>query len=152
MNCRHCQHWNPEDEQRCRLCGRKLKADANDTTSEWALNVVAGNLAAAPERVPVRRTAEANLSPQRSLFPDRPASKIIPFETRGMSAAAPPAAKTATPRKVVEKQASRPPSPKPASAARNNSLQGEFDLLPQAPITPRTLKTNVEASIYCDAQ
>src|SRR5437764_9751399 len=81
MNCRHCQHWNPEDEQRCRLCGRKLHETGNDTTSEWALSIVAGNLAAAPERVPVRRTPDANLSPQRRLpFADRPVSKIIPFE------------------------------------------------------------------------
>src|SRR5262249_19891342 len=33
-----------------------------------------------------------------------------------------------------------------------DNLQGEFDLLPPAPISPRTLKTKVEASIYCDAQ
>src|SRR5580693_5357332 len=124
MNCRHCQHWNPEDEQRCRLCGRKLKADANDTTSEWALNVVAGNLAAAPERVPVRRTAEANLSPQRNLFPDRPTSKIIPFESRGMTGAAPAQAKITAPRKIAEKPQVKP-APKPAPATRANSLQGE---------------------------
>src|SRR5581483_1104927 len=147
MNCRHCQHWNPEDEQRCRLCGRKLRADANDTTSEWALNVVTGNLAAAPERAPSRRTREAHLSPERTLFPDRPASKIIPFESRGITAAT---AVAPAPRRVPERLP-KPASTRPA-AARKNSLQGEFDLLPQAPIAPRTLKTSVEASIYCDAQ
>src|SRR5438045_3524248 len=101
MNCRHCEHWNPEDEQRCRLCGRKLHETGNDTTSEWALSVVAGNLAAAPQRSAVRRTAEAPQSPQRRLFSDRPVSKIIPFESRGgaAAAAAPAPAKIAAPRK-----------------------------------------------------
>src|SRR5215467_10165121 len=137
MNCRHCQHWNPEGEQRCRLCGRKLHSTGNDTTSEWALNVVAGNLAAAPERVPVRRPAESNLSPQRSLFPDRPASKIIPFESRAMTAAAPavaPAPSITAPPKAAPKSPSRPLSTK---QGRKDSLQGEFDLLPPAPISPR---------------
>src|SRR5215475_3010662 len=96
MNCRHCQHWNPEDEQRCRLCGRKLHATGNDTTSEWALNVVAGNLAAAPERAPARRSAEASLPPQRSLFSDRPVSKIIPSESRATTAGAVAPAPSAT--------------------------------------------------------
>src|SRR5690348_10390039 len=96
MNCSHCQHWNPEDEHRCRLCGRKLTADANDTTSEWALNIVAGALAAAPERMPSRRPPETNAAAQRSLFAERPVSKIIPFQSRGTvgAAAAPAPART----------------------------------------------------------
>src|SRR5207248_5184801 len=112
MNCRHCQHWNPEDEQRCRLCGRKLHETGNDTTSEWALSVVAGNLAAAPERLPSRRPVDSGLPPQRRLFSDRPASKIIPFESRGggvaAAAAAPAPAKIATPRKISEKPSAKP--------------------------------------------
>ncbi len=108
------------------------------------MNVVAGNLAAAPERAPSRRTVETTLSPQRSLFPDRPASKIIPFD-RGMGFVDTPAkAKVGAPRKPSEK-------PRPSASVRRNNLQTEFDLLPPAP-TPRTLKTKVEARIYCDAQ
>ena len=156
MNCRHCQHWNPEDEQRCRLCGRKLRETGNDTTSEWALSVVAGNLAAAPERIP-RRQAPENVapSPQRSLFSERPPSKIIPFESRGMAmsaAAAPAPAKTVPARKTAERPAtSKTASPKPV-ASRKNELQGEFELLPSAPITPKMLGTTVDASIFCDAE
>ena len=62
-----------------------------------------------------------------------------------------PPAKTVAPRRLAERPPARSASPKPAAPPRKNSLQGEFDLLPQAPIAPRTLKTNVEASIYCDA-
>src|SRR5260370_39277487 len=81
MNCRHCHHWNPEDEQRCRLCGRKLRSDGNDTTSEWALNAVRGNLAAAPQPArSVREPAAASVAPQRMLFPERPISNVIPFD------------------------------------------------------------------------
>jgi uncharacterized RDD family membrane protein YckC len=68
------------------------------------------------------------------------------------TAAASAPARPAPPRKTAERQPTRPASPRPPAVARQNSLQAEFDLLPQAPITPRTLKTTVEASIYCDAQ
>jgi len=155
MNCRHCQHWNPEDEQRCRLCGRKLQTSENDAGSEWSLNVVAGNLAAAPERIRSRRTTEAGFGPQRTLFPDRPPSKIIPFESRGTASAPAPAQPPAahakpplTPPKPTRPQAKAAPK---SPAVRKNDLQPELDLLPSAPITPRRLKTKVEASIYCDA-
>jgi uncharacterized RDD family membrane protein YckC len=114
--------------------------------------VIAGNLAAAPEKLKQRRTAEANLPPQRSLFADRPASKIIPFETRVIASAEadlPQAPPKPAPRKMAERPASKPAAPRPA--ARKNDRQREFDLLPAAPIAPRTLKTKVEASIYCDA-
>jgi uncharacterized RDD family membrane protein YckC len=121
--------------------------------------VVAGNLAAAPQRQPVRRTVEtiqpppapaAPQSPQLSFFPEghrtRQVSKIIPFESRGVAVPEPPV------RKPAERSVARPAQPRQAPASRKNSMQGEFDLLPSAPIAPRTLKTKVEASIYCDAQ
>jgi uncharacterized RDD family membrane protein YckC len=56
---------------------------------------------------------------------------------------APAPGKPATPRKAA--------APKGAASPRRNDLQRELDLLPPAPIAPRTLKTKVEASIYCDA-
>jgi len=115
--------------------------------------VVAGNLAAAPARAPFRRNAETSLPPQRSLFPDRPPSKIIPFETRGSGfiADAPLKATVAPARKLAEKPANEAQA-KSTPPARRSNFQTEFDLLPPAPIAPRTLKTKVEASIYCDAQ
>jgi uncharacterized RDD family membrane protein YckC len=134
------------------LCGRKLQSSGNDTTSEWLLTVVAGNLAAAPERIPKRRSPEAIQSPQRSLFSDRPVSKIIPFESRGAAAAPAPAKTPAAQRKLVERTVAKAATPKAPPAPNRNEMQPELDLmLPPAPITPRRLKTKIEASIYCDA-
>ena len=158
MNCRHCHHWNPEDEQRCRLCGRKLNSTGNDTTSEWALNIVTGNLATAPQ--PVRKlrdsAAPVQLSPQRTLFPDRPASNVIPFDL--LKPSPDPSAHKAPPVRKAP-PATNPPArtqpvaatpPKATSRARNSDTQSELDFLPPS-VAPRTLKTTVEAVIFCDA-
>jgi uncharacterized RDD family membrane protein YckC len=162
MNCRHCHHWNPEDEQRCRLCGRKLHATGNDTTSEWSLNAITGNLATAPERAPKRRPQEANQGPQRMLFTDRPASKIIPFESRSGGGAhasitvdppivAPAVRTPAAPNVPATRKPGDTTQQRRAMAAKKNDSQAELEFLPPAPITPRKLKTTVAASIYCDA-
>jgi uncharacterized RDD family membrane protein YckC len=104
-----------------------------------------------------RRTPEARFGPQRTLFPDRPPSKIIPFESHGTAAAPAPAPSPAVqtkpplaPAKPARPQA-KAAAPKSPVVGRKNDLQAELDLLPPAPITPRRLKTKVEASIYCDA-
>jgi uncharacterized RDD family membrane protein YckC len=163
MKCRHCQHWNPEEQERCRLCGGKLHASGNDTTSEWSFHAVAGNLAAAPERAPKRRTQEFNRAPQQELFTERPAPKVIPFESltggRLSVQVEPPAAppsRAAAPSMVAPKAASLRKTGdtsehRRVNAGKKNDSQSELDLLPPAPVTPRKLKTKVEASIYCDA-
>src|SRR5579885_3206599 len=148
MNCRHCEHWNPEGEQRCRLCGRKLDPHANDSTSDWAYAAVAGNLAAAPERAPCRRPEPTNEAPQRSLFPDRPVAKAGRFEVlsggakngpRTESAAAPriravaAPARVETPRKPVAR-----PAIKRTISSELSDTQPELDFLPAAPMAPRT--------------
>jgi len=165
MKCRHCHHWNPADEQRCRLCGSRLQSTGNDTSSEWSLNAITGNLAAAPERAPKHRQTEASQGPQRMLFSDRQAPKVIPFESlaggprTGVRGEAKPASPAVTapvmtapkppagPRKAGDTTQSRR-----AMAARKNDTQAELDFfLPSAPVTAPRLKTNVAASIYCDA-
>ena len=146
MNCRHCQQWNPEDEDRCRVCGGNLRLTGSDT-GEWALHAVKGNLAAAPQRA--RAPQEAPGPPQRSLFAERPVSNVIPFEVLPGGGA-----RTAARVEPVAAPA-KPPvqrKPKPPGAARKTGVQAELDFLPPAPVAPRTLKTKVEASIFCDAQ
>jgi uncharacterized RDD family membrane protein YckC len=146
MNCRHCDHWNPEDEQRCRLCGRKLQLSADDSSAEWRLTRVAGNLAVAP---------------QHSLFPS--ASNVIPFETLPGARPAPrsqvmplkieAAPKLDPPRRVAPEPPRQPAVPRPQvrrPAARKSEAQPELDFLPPS-VAPRTLKTKVQASIFCDA-
>jgi uncharacterized RDD family membrane protein YckC len=61
---------------------------------------------------------------------------------------APVLSPTITHRPAVRKT---PAPSKAAASGRGPGIQAELDFLPPAPITPRTLKTKVEASIFCDA-
>jgi len=147
-----------------------LRSTGNDTTSEWALNTVRGNLAAAPQPArKVRETPAAIVAPQRTLFPDRPASNVIPFDvlTGGNRAGvrleppamkapdtpqAAPAPKTRTPGRTPGKTGipgKTGMQPKRLSASQTVD-QPELDFLP-ASVAPRTLKTSVRAVIFCDA-
>jgi uncharacterized RDD family membrane protein YckC len=95
---------------------------------------------------------------QTSLFSSEISSNVIPFDS--IQRPEPRAAKPEVPqdrapgpvarRLTAAKQTIR----KQAANRSTGDTQGSLDLefLPQAPQTPRTLKTTVEAQIYCDAQ
>jgi uncharacterized RDD family membrane protein YckC len=102
---------------------------------------------------------------QTSLFSGELSSNVIPFESFQRPAGAP--VKTEVVRTNIEPgPAARPPADakqntKKQSASRRDRTndgrsesQGSFNLefLQPAPPAPRTLKTTVEASIYCDAE
>ncbi|MGH9719126.1 MAG: RDD family protein, partial [Bryobacteraceae bacterium] len=87
----------------------------------------------APEHTPQRAPRPPR---QQPLFGDLDAPKVIPFP----GAPAAPQAPAAKPRPR------RPPPP-----PRQIDAQQHLDFLTPAPHTPRTLKTTVEPSIYCDA-
>ena len=104
------------------------------------------------------QTAVATAERQSSLFTGE-LSNIIPFESlQRPSAAGPappdgsrkPASGPAAKRLNTAKDAIR----KQASHRQASDAQGslELEVLQPAPQAPRTLKTTVEASIYCDAQ
>lgn len=94
--------------------------------------------------------------PQRLGFEESPQSNIIPFESFAAHRIQPvvPAAT-----QVPESQypaLRRPAAPKSEPrrrpvAQQNNDLQPGLDFLVPPPQGPRTLKTQVEAVIYCDA-
>jgi uncharacterized RDD family membrane protein YckC len=91
------------------------------------------------------RTPDERARPtQGSLFRERSASNVIPFDS---FAAAPPKpdAKAAS----GLKPASKPPARR---APRVREGQGKLDLLPAIPAKPRTLATTVEAVICCEAK
>jgi uncharacterized RDD family membrane protein YckC len=94
--------------------------------------VTTGALAAAPARTPDTQEFPA---PQRDLFRNPPAPKVIPFTSI-------PGAKPVTP--VVR-------TPARKAAAEKSKAQPTLDFLAPAQPGPRTLKTQVEAVIYCDA-
>ena len=171
MNCRYCQSWNAEDEHRCTRCGRRLKIA--EVSSSLAASRSAPALALANRPgvvVEVNEPAPLPLArmpiPQRLAFEDLHDSKVIPFESfaahRIQPVATSPAvaARRATqewPAKVEVQHIAGPPAPatprtrRRTAIADKDDLQGGLDFLVPAPQGPRTLKTQVEAVIYCDA-
>ncbi len=152
MNCRFCLFHNPDGEERCRQCNKRLSGDITfDGLSS------AGATALAPRRRPasvdISNETDAPASPRRptralaatagvqpSLFTGEHSSKVIPFPQPGPTA--------------TRLTAAKPVGRKQSTGNRTASdSQGSLDLefLPPAPHSPRTLKTTVEASIYCDA-
>ena len=171
MNCRYCQSWNAEDEHRCTRCGRRLKIA--EVSSSYPASRSAPALALAdqsavvvevdePAPLPVARTTV----PQKLAFDDLFDSNVIPFESFAAnrikpvppSAGAAPNRATQNPSAQLKAQSVAEPPAVARSRARRrtaiseqNDLQGGLDFLVPAPQGPRTLKTQVEAVIYCDA-
>jgi uncharacterized RDD family membrane protein YckC len=141
VNCTYCGFRGVAGETRCRRCGRK----PGDGAAEFALPTE-GALAALPQPAPEDREAAlrpraADLSKavQRRLFQDRSADNVIPFEEYRP---APP-----------EPRRRKPPDPAKPRRARSRvpEAQGSLDFLPGVADQPRTLGTNVEAVVICEA-
>jgi hypothetical protein len=108
---------------------------------EFTLHQTRGALAAQPvvqAYAPEPSRAVPNLARavQRSLFPDRQASNVVPIALYSPAPPRPPAA-----------TAHRSPSRRPARVPEG---QASLDFLPPAPARPRTLSTTVDAVIYCE--
>ena len=159
MICTYCRSTNGETDHRCRRCGRRLLGSAVDAPPELGERAVkalgANALAAAAstaelrlqaERPPVKPTARKPA--QSSLF-EEPGPKVIPFENaRERTISDAETADVFPPvRAVVPKR----PAPRRAPSSQTRGEQTTLDFLPTAPQTVRTLKTTVEAMIYCDA-
>jgi uncharacterized RDD family membrane protein YckC len=138
-----------DDERRCHRCGRKpgdtLSGQASHLRTEGALAAVAVPRAAKPQPAEKRNLSRAV---QGLLFPKRPDSKIIPFESYFAEAIGKPARQTRA--RTVEK-APRKPSRPPARRTPENQAWLNPEWAPAREQPPRTLTTTVEAKIYCDA-
>lgn len=176
MQCRFCSSHNLEDEERCQRCGKRL---SEDTTFEGFS--MAGATALAPRRrysvlddsaeiagaaMPRRmaRAAAASADRPTSLVISESSPKIIPFESiqrPGVNGAAqleliqnldpgPTTRALESTKPVIRKQ----PPHRRQPGRRADDSQGMLDLetLQPAAQAPRTLKTTVEARIYCDAE
>lgn|SRR5579883_1684920 len=144
MQCRYCQTWNEADERRCVRCGRRMhSAAAMPGADTPALSTATAPLL---DRIPGKEPALAEAPPNPSYQPFlfRDASngpKVIPIPTL-------------TPARPREQDA---PVRRPARpAGRSNSRrpadsQQSLDFIGQKQGTPRVVRTQVEAVIYCDA-
>ncbi len=140
MNCSYCRYPNSDEQNRCRRCGRPLR-------DVYAM-ATTGALAALPRPAPAE-TAPAPGVPksprpaavprQASLFQDRPAGNVIPFDGVAPIAPKPPAVTRAS----TQVQARR--------RGTASDAQPSLDFLPPAPAVPRKLGTTVETVIDCDA-
>src|SRR5436190_11762325 len=144
MNCLYCRHVNSEDEPRCERCGRRLKAAAARSAPENYVSSYGSTqtsaLAFALQEAPAPQCAESEVAtpPQRTqiprqtrLFADPETGKVLQFPS-----------------------ATRPQEPKQRTRRHTSAApdgQGALDFLQPGPHAPRTLKTSVEAVIYCDA-
>jgi uncharacterized RDD family membrane protein YckC len=136
MHCLYCRHWNPEDEPRCERCGRRLQSAPARPAPEGYAGANALAMMAAPARqntdtAEAPRPQQAKAPRQTRLFSDAESGKVLQFPS-----------------------AAKPHEPKPRSrrqAPQASDNQAFLDFLPPAPHAPRTLKTSVEAVIYCDA-
>lgn len=139
MNCLYCRHSNSDDEPRCQRCGRRLQAAAARPAPENYVSTFSGATALAvapafdqPIAPEVAAPPQRNQVPRQTrLFTDPESGKVLLF---------PSTAKPHEPRQRVRRH---------SPAAPDN--QAFLDFLPPAPHAPRTLKTSVEAVIYCDA-
>jgi len=143
MHCQYCRTWNDEEEHRCQRCGRRLQTPpARPAPETYPVTPTGGGLATATAPAAVTEAPRPSLSDrpdaprQGSLFQAREAAKVIPFRVAAKpeSVAAPSKQAAARPR--------RPPEP---------DAQPCLDFIPPPARAPRTLKTSVEAVIYCDA-
>jgi len=173
MRCKYCGFGNGEDDHRCLRCGRRLAgvviAAPSDYVGSAALSLHRHEDVVAQQDV-IRREAAAQQPAVERAQPERqvplfstlqPSRKIIPFEQaqrhataraglhEPVAAAAPhipvaaPVAPIPAPRSTPARpQVKRPPMPAAA--------QGTLDFIIAPASRPRTLKTNVEAQVYCD--
>jgi uncharacterized RDD family membrane protein YckC len=148
MHCLYCRHLNSEDENRCERCGRRLPAPparSGPVSRGGAATALA--MAEAPVLTTRQKREDVEAAPsqqrpqvprQTRLFADSEGSKVLSF---------PPASKPHDVSKPHEARQQR----QRRQAPRLSDSQAFLDFLPPAPHAPRTLKTSVEAVIYCDA-
>lgn len=161
MRCNYCQSCNADDEHRCGLCGRRLPGVAGSQHYPASRTAPALALAEHAAVVEAKQTAVPAVNrlpiPQRLSFDPFPQSNIIPFESFVAHRIQPDApANVAQPATPVTYAPRRSAPPKPESRRRlaqppNEDIQPGLDFLVPTPHGPRTLQTQVEAVIYCDA-
>jgi uncharacterized RDD family membrane protein YckC len=174
MNCNYCQTTNSENDHRCRRCGRRLTGSAVSAPPEYrspesfaqaqgatALAMKKSRKETAEIETNAAGTAERMKKPaQPSLFADEFAPRVIPFDAQQRESLL----KTARNKRPVDgaleetSEFAPPRRPSVKVPTRKQIVsdprgeQSTLDFLPAAPVqASRTLKTTVEAVIYCDA-
>jgi uncharacterized RDD family membrane protein YckC len=156
MNCQYCASWNAEDEHRCTRCGRRLKATGTSAAGYPASRSAPAFALAEPPAVVVKVEEPAAFfrasTAQKLPFQECAGSKVIPFESFAAHRIEPVAfAAAPAPAPTPSAAAPKPKASRPLPTPEKNDAQPGLDFLLPSPQGPRTLKTRVEAVIYCDA-
>jgi uncharacterized RDD family membrane protein YckC len=147
MTCSYCGSRNGDGEHRCQRCGRRPSDTLNNgyhTDGALATKRQTAPHFDPPDRARTSAPPDFSGAVQRTLFSERPASNVIPFESFAPPPPANPRAKASATGKTGARNGQRRP-PKVVEG------QGSLDFLPPAPAKPRTLGTTVDSVIYCEA-
>jgi uncharacterized RDD family membrane protein YckC len=149
MNCLYCRARNAEDEHRCHVCGRRLRAaparpapDTYPVEGSLAAEAAVGVEKPGPRAAAAAAGAESATPSQGFLFP----SKVLSFPAGVHDDGRPARAKT-------NRRAAAPARHTPG-AEKADPVQPQLELRETGSRHPRgarTLRTTVEASISCDA-
>ena len=149
MTCTYCSFSNSAEDHRCRRCGRRINRSVVSGPGEYVtpvqfasrtrnLGATALSPIVSPSLVPEAKIVDSFGTSQPLLFPKSPVSKVVPITRDTEPLEKPAKLRSNTPRTSATR---RTPHPN----------QSTLDFLPIAPQSARTLKTTVEAVIYCDA-
>jgi uncharacterized RDD family membrane protein YckC len=148
MRCKHCGFVNGEEDHRCLRCGRRLSGvviaapPGYSGANALAASVMMNDDTAEFPPVQPAGQAQPTLFGNYSQVPPNPGPNVIPFDRRERK----------TLPRVAAAQA--PQGAHPRTSARKSGLppdaQGTLDFIPAAPVKGRTLKTTVEAQVFCD--
>lgn len=140
MTCSYCRAWNPEEEHRCQRCGRRLRpAAARPAPDTYPLSAATAPVLRPVPEIPAAAPppSRPTVSYQQPLFREMP--KVIPIPTL-------PTVKPDGPGRP------RGPRSERHRAPRGNENQQTLEFVSAPPPAGRTLRTSVQAVIYCDAQ
>jgi len=147
MRCKHCGFVNGEDDHRCLRCGRRMSGVVIAAPPGYSgANALAASVMMSSDDTrefqPLPQTGPA----QPTLFAN-PAPNVIPFDKRERKPL-PPVAAPRAPQHTQSRVSARK-STGVASTAMPDP-QGTLDFIPASAVKGRTLKTTVEAQIFCD--
>jgi uncharacterized RDD family membrane protein YckC len=150
MRCKHCGFMNGDDDHRCLRCGRRLSGVVIAAPPGYSgANALAASVLMSgddtTEFPPVKQAGPA----QHALFPNpNPGPNVIPFDRRERkplprTTPLPQALPGSFPQQTQTRVTVRKSAPR-------DDMQGTLDFIPSSPSKGRTLKTTVEAQVFCD--
>jgi uncharacterized RDD family membrane protein YckC len=146
ITCSYCRAANEEDEHRCTRCGRRLLAAASQGPAAYMNAATAPALHAIPDATTQMPAASGTAAIEDVAFPDQP--RRVVFQRSLFSARETPQVISLDSIVLPREERTRPRTERSKPRARR-PIPGQGSLEFGEP--QRSLDTEVEAVIYCDA-